>query len=58
MHGIDFSQVTPQRSSCTHLDSANGVNISCDLQNIDTLVSFRSNVFLTSEENHNAKSYL
>lgn len=33
MHGIDFSQMTPQRSSCTHLDSADGVNISCDLQN-------------------------
>lgn len=32
MHGIDFSQMTPQRSSCTHLDSSNRVNISCNLQ--------------------------
>lgn len=32
MHGIDLSQMTSQGSSCTHLDSANGVDIGCDLK--------------------------
>lgn len=35
MHGIDLSQMAPQGSPCTHLDSANRVNVGCDLQNND-----------------------
>lgn len=38
VHGIDFSQMSPQCSSCTHLDSPHGVNISCDLENIKELI--------------------
>lgn len=32
MHGIDFSQMPPQCSSCAHLDSANRVDVGCDLK--------------------------
>lgn len=35
MHGVDLSQMAPQGPSCTHLDSANGVDVGCDLQNND-----------------------
>lgn len=31
VHGIDFSQMPPQRPSSAHLNSANGVDVSCDL---------------------------
>lgn len=34
MHGIDFSQMPPQCPSGAHLNSANGVNVSCDLNGI------------------------
>lgn len=32
VHGIDFSQMPPQRPSSAHLNSANGVDVSCDLR--------------------------
>lgn len=31
VHGIDLGQMSPQRSSCTHLDSPDGVDIRRDL---------------------------
>lgn len=31
VHGIDFSQMPPQRPSSAHLNSANRVDVSCDL---------------------------
>lgn len=31
VHGIDFSQMAPQCPSSTHLNSANRVDVSCDL---------------------------
>lgn len=34
VHGIDFSQMPPQCPSSAHLNSANGVDISCDLNEI------------------------
>lgn len=32
VHGIDFSQMPPQCPSSAHLNSANRVNVSCDLK--------------------------
>lgn len=34
VHGIDLSQMPPQRPSSPHLNSANGVNVCCDLSRI------------------------
>lgn len=34
VHGIDFSQMPPQCPSSAHLNSANRVDISCDLNEI------------------------
>lgn len=34
VHGIDFSQMSPQCPSSAHLNSANGVDVSCDLDEI------------------------
>lgn len=34
VHGIDFSQMPPQCPSSAHLNSANRVDISCDLNKI------------------------
>lgn len=36
VHGIDFSQMPPQCPSSAHLNSANGVDVSCDLNRIKT----------------------
>lgn len=35
VHGIDFSQMPPQCPSSAHLNSANGVDVSCDLNKIN-----------------------
>lgn len=35
VHGIDFSQMPPQCSSSAHLNSANRVDVSCDLNKIN-----------------------
>lgn len=50
VHGIDFSQMSPQCSSCTHLDSPHGVNISCDLENVKESIkmAFFSQLYKTS----------
>lgn len=34
VHGIDFSQMPPQCPSSAHLNSANRVDVSCDLNQI------------------------
>lgn len=31
VHGVDFSQMSSQCSPCAHLDSANRVDVGCDL---------------------------
>lgn len=36
VHGIDFSQMPPQCPSSAHLNSANRVDVSCDLNEIKT----------------------
>ncbi len=36
VHGIDFSQMPPQRPSSAHLNSANRVDVSCDLNQMKT----------------------
>lgn len=46
VHGIDFSQMPPQCPSSAHLNSANGVNVSCDLNDIKIKQRFVKSVNL------------
>lgn len=54
VHGVDFSQMSSQRPSSAHLNSANGVDVGCNLDKIDTEthdskleLSFHSIIFKT-----------
>lgn len=42
VHGIDFSQMPPERPSSAHLNSANRVDVSCDLSENERSKSYNT----------------